>query len=245
MANSNPVFKKNFRKFTYERPTHFLSVKVNSETIKKNLLSIVDNINKVHPSLESCIIDQREYHITLFVLTLKTEEDYNKAIELLSSFSSQNLKEYLLEKESFDLNFKGIGNFADCSVIWSGIEDNDSKQKFCKMVDDLRNHFKSNFPECLEKKEKPFTPHLTLAKRITKDNFVRKRLGDICNLHKETIFGNDIFTHIELLKMKKMDGYYIKDAELKMMPFELKVFNNFPLKEKPDYEERKKKQMYS
>src|SRR5690554_270751 len=107
MSNTSPVFKKDSKKFTYERPTHFLSVKVQSKTIKDNLMCIIDSINKIHPSMASSIINQSEYHITLFVLNLKTEEEQKKAVELLSSFSSKYLKDYLSGSDSFDLQFRG------------------------------------------------------------------------------------------------------------------------------------------
>lgn len=195
-------------------PTHFLSVKINDHVIKKNLELVVENFSKVH-SVKDCIIDHREYHITLDVLTLTTDDHMDTTLEIMSSLSEE-LKEYLVQTNSKPkLNFEGVGNFANYGIIWAGVKDDEYKSSFVDLVGAIRNRFQNAIPEVLETRNDPFTPHLTLAKRIKKYTHVRESLMQECGNWENAVFGEQSLVTIELLKMKKDGkGYYETEGHI-------------------------------
>jgi hypothetical protein len=68
------------------RPTHFISLRVKSQTIWDNIDKIQQKIISSDSNFEKFKIPSQDSHITIFVLTLKKEEVEN-AIKTLESTS--------------------------------------------------------------------------------------------------------------------------------------------------------------
>jgi len=216
--NQRPVRPKKYQTPTVvKRPTFFLAMKVSDQSLKDNLQIVQQTLCERIPAIKFGLIPTSKFHITLFVLYIKTNDELKQVMKTLEECS-----EWLKEKAVCKLNFEGIGNFHYFRVVWAGIRD-DRDKNVSEIVSQIHQRMSVRHPDIVEEMKGEWTPHLTLYK--SNKDVAQKQKGfqlnakQICaedlDGYKETNFGTQQIDGIELLGMEgSPDGYYVLYAKL-------------------------------
>lgn len=116
-----------------------------------------------------------DYHITLAFLGNAPENQRQEAVRLVENS--------LKNECDFTLKLDSVGTFGDKQtprILWAGVEEDDR----------LRNIQKKVYEACVKAgftlDKKPFTPHITLARKYVGEQFSLERLQQIAD-SKQTI----------------------------------------------------------
>jgi 2'-5' RNA ligase len=127
----------------------FMAVEVNTELVDK-IVEIQKTLAEANALVK--FVEAENLHFTFKFLGDITQE---KA-EIITNMAEDKIAEY----SPFDINIKGTGVFPNLGyirVIWLGVE---NPEKFSKMQEDFDQEFvKMGF-----KKERSYTPHLTIGR---------------------------------------------------------------------------------
>jgi len=212
--SSKSIGKKEKKKREKKKVTHFLAMQINDVDIIQKVKSFQDHLLEQHAHLKPGIISPSKFHTTLTVLSLPSQDDVDKAIEIL-----RNYDQILSKENNIFMNIHSVGHFSRCRVIWAGIKD-DLHSQICKNLSNgIYQRFKTELASSIVEPWK-WTPHLTVYKtnfrRKNKKNNQEKQLSEesyskFLGFH----FGTQHVSSIQLLEMKgSKDGYYVCPAAL-------------------------------
>ena len=140
------------------RPTHFLALPVNDfKPLKPFVSKVHSQIVKHAPGLKEALVEPESAHITLGVLTLKDENEFQRL--------STTLKQWFNEREGeetegpLEIELKNVKQFKS-GVLY--IEAHSANNRLCQFHEALASFLKTE--GFLDKVDKSFNPHVTLAK---------------------------------------------------------------------------------
>lgn len=153
ILNSSITFKSGLMKGKKPKllPNYFFGIHIKNPTIISKVQSVQNLLKQIEPNLDIKDYSKlHKLHVTLFVMhipdsLLKDEKSMKRLNSIVESnhlnivsifiliFYHLFLKlDYLSDHESFNVSFKGIGNF-DLQVLWMGIEQNSQFEKLIQM----------------------------------------------------------------------------------------------------------------
>ena len=155
--------------------THFFFALTLPEEIKEGLYLQSQQIRKDFPFKKW--LHRDDYHITLAFLGNAPESQRQEAVRLVENS--------LKNESDFTLKLTGVGTFGDKKsprILWAGVEEDDR----------LRSVQKKVYEACVEAgftlDKKPFTPHITLARKYTGEQFSLERLQQTADSKQTTDF---------------------------------------------------------
>lgn len=142
---------------------HFFFALTLPDEIKAELHLQCQQLRKDYPFKKW--LHRDDYHITLAFLGNTSDTQRQEAVRLIESS--------LKNERSFPLTLAGAGIFGDKKsprILWAGIEESDKLRTIQQKVYDacITAGFKLD--------KKPFTPHITLARKYTGEQFSLERL---------------------------------------------------------------------
>jgi len=154
----------------------FVAVNV-PEDVKENIVKIIRELPKdsIRP------VSRENLHYTLEFLGEVDEDKVNRIIDALEKVT----------QEPFDIVVKGIGVFPSPNyirVIWLGVERSEDITSLAHKVENVLRPL--GF-----KPDRPFSPHLTIARVKSKVN-----ITDLLEKYSETVFGRFIVDSFSLMQ---------------------------------------------
>ncbi|MEC2054787.1 RNA 2',3'-cyclic phosphodiesterase [Peribacillus psychrosaccharolyticus] len=142
---------------------HFFFALTLPDEIKEELHLQCQELRKDFPFKKW--LHRDDYHITLAFLGNASDTQRQEAVRLVENS--------LKNESSFNLTLAGTGIFGDKKsprILWAGIEESDRLRTIQQKVYDacITAGFKLD--------KKPFTPHITLARKYTGEQFSLERL---------------------------------------------------------------------
>ena len=219
-GNTQKNKKKN--KNTLPRPNYFLSVRINSDLLKRRVRHILDlSVLSGGSDIPKCIVPVRDLHLTLFVFHLSTEEEIDNAREMLAS-TEKDINN-IIGINGLALTFENVSSFRK-DVIYVDIVQDDHYFRFVQMANFLYSKFFSagliqakNGKTAKGNNNAPklnLKPHVTLLKtskaRFKRGEKRRKISLAVPELAVGRYFGTSQMNRVELsaMQIKDKEGYY-------------------------------------
>ncbi|XP_055896810.1 uncharacterized protein LOC106065245 isoform X2 [Biomphalaria glabrata] len=198
---------------TVKRPTHFIAIRINDQTVVETLMKVQKQLVNKEPLLSKGLFAKEIFHLTLCSLGLDTVEDIVKCVKVLDNMKP-DLKAHLPQS---NLLIHGISQFYN-RAIFAKVTHGDDFLRFHQM---LRDRLKYSDVE-IRDDHAEFNPHVTLVKLKRPE---RKLLGNrniepsIYSHVKETVFGAQTFYSLYLCPMdgqRRPDGFYMTLHEVNL-----------------------------
>ena len=206
--------KKNQRSQKQQRPTHFLSLRIDDQVIVSAIATAQSQMTARCPSVAEYLILPSKFHLTLAVMAISDKASLELAISALASAMPIVRKHFPASPPTISFRGVGIFNFGRVLFIRPSAECSDAP-RVAALASDLRLHFISKLPPgVLDANAKDDAEgvylHCTIAKVSSRGGGrSRRRMGAIptmaYNTMSEIAFGNQLFTSIELVEMQAID----------------------------------------
>jgi 2'-5' RNA ligase len=188
----------------YNRPTHFVALRIKNENIWKKTNDLQEKMMSNFKSHEKYKIPASQLHLTVFVLTLKNENEIKNAKDSLKKCQT-------ILNELQKIKMKGVGTF-NKKVIFAKINEEEYLKKVFKNIYDV---FKDNGSS---PNELTTSVHATLFKlsKVREENGLKAFQNDFYNLDEylNYEFGEHDFDTLELNCMKFDGDYYKEEANI-------------------------------
>ncbi|KAF2072154.1 hypothetical protein CYY_006530 [Polysphondylium violaceum] len=178
------------------RPNYFLGLQITSPEISNSLIVAQKEFTTRGPGITRSLITPSKFHLTVFVMNLPTQDDLDKVKGLLPKI--KEIRSTIYDTTPI-VNVCGIGSFYD-RVIWAGLKQDENRIKLDRFVKDVTTLFQQNGVDL----EDRWSPHITLAKGKTSDDFV-KAITYCNSQYHDKEFGIQTFKSLDLLKIGSTD----------------------------------------
>eukprot|EP00111_Clytia_hemisphaerica_P015601 TCONS_00046040-protein len=191
------------------KPNYFLAVRLYNKDIHEKVNKVQHHIQEKNSKIKDCFIPLPTLHLTLFVMSLKNEDEKQTAIDAMC-LSAPQLQKFAQMK--IELVYEKLSTFSG-QVVFVDLVQNDSLLALGEIVKLL----KISFAEMnLSFKNENFTPHLTIMKmsrcfQKMRKAGIRRIAPQLYEKHKSDSFGSDVVKDILLCSMtdkKNEDGFY-------------------------------------
>lgn len=195
-----------------KRPTHFLCLRVTDPVIVEAVRKIRPTILEIEQSYEENIMPPDRLHITLSCLGLDSNEDINKAVEILHRIKPQ-LDE--LKPRNISVELSGVNNFFH-NVLYAEVKHNVEFLGFVRTLTLLIQEAGIEIRDVFE-----FQPHMTLLKfkkQLQKEMKTRYLEPSLYDALGKVEFGFQTVDNIYLCKMSEDRdemGFYISPTSIK------------------------------
>jgi len=198
-----------------KRPTHFFALRMTDPELVKNVAESLELMEEIEPAYKMCMIPADRLHITLACVGLDTEEDIQKASNVLYKIRSE-LERF--NPKDIEVKVKGVGDFFRC-VLYGKIEENPHFLDFARQFRMSIKHEGVEIRDVFD-----FSPHMTLMKMKQQHKVeLRSKFLDIDRLSEpveDKYFGSQFVDNVYLCSMgeaRQSDGFYISPAKLTFM----------------------------
>ncbi|CAD5115564.1 DgyrCDS4526 [Dimorphilus gyrociliatus] len=195
------------------KPNYFLCLRIDNKDIIEKTMKVRDELLKLNPQYDECIISPERLHITLCCLGLDSDNDLEQAIMVL-----KNLKAGIEKLNPLEANFqiKGTNHFWN-TVLYADVQKTEPFMEICNYV---RNEIAKSGLEIRDMFD--MTPHMTLMK-ISRQ--IGHKIGTkyldarVHNIAKDEVFGTQNFSNVCLCLMgqqRQQDGFYITPYKMEL-----------------------------
>ena len=217
--------KKNNTKI---RPSHFLALRLPSDSLRACCVKIVDTVTLKNSHLRSAAVDPITLHLTLFVLSLQSEKEISKAKSVMAACAEDALVVFGNRRPWVAL--QGLGQFRKDVLLFKAAPES-GVAAIKRFVSKVRKKFIA--AGLLAGDEgAPFKAHATIMKtskmrgkrasKVKQKKAILKAPEDF----SERFYGMHAFKELELNSMvREANGYYKTEALLR---FEDTCHNSVP-----------------
>ena len=203
---------------TRSRPTHFLALRLPSDSLQACCVKIVDRVTRNKPHLRGAAVDPITLHLTLFVLSLQSEKEISKAKSVLTSCAEDAAA--IFGNRRPWLALQGLGMFRK-EVLFFKAAPESGVEAIEHFVSNVRKKF-TTAGLLADSKGTTFKAHVTImktsklrGKRVPKGKRKKTTLYAPADF-SERFYGMHAFEELELNSMvREANGYYKTDAFLK------------------------------
>ncbi|XP_064006243.1 uncharacterized protein LOC135178850 isoform X2 [Pogoniulus pusillus] len=196
-----------------EAANYFVAIPITNDQILDRIEDVQELIFTKEPLLLKALLPIQTMHITLIIAHLGTE-DIKKAVLALKQ--SKTKVEAILQSEGLHMTFQGIGRFNDQVLYVDMLEEG---KKMLTRITAVEECFVEMNLDISGSKD--FIPHLTFLKLSKVPSLKRRGFTKIPpELYKEfkdSYFGTEVFSRIDLCAMKKKkqeSGYYYCEGSI-------------------------------
>ncbi|CAM1299161.1 akap7 (predicted) [Pycnogonum litorale] len=210
---------KNSKHVKSTRPNYFIGIQVNDKNILDNVKLVQETMIQNEPLLKSAMIPVATFHLTLLVMHLASNEEIQRAGDLLKQCYEEIKEDFLANPVS--LEFSGLNHFNN-QVLFAQVKSDAELARVTMLAHSIHKAFTESKFNLSGNKE--FKPHATLCK-LSKDPGLRKK--GVEQIREETFikhindqFGKQTVTGLQLLSMMKRkdtSGYYFTEKEYKFV----------------------------
>ncbi|XP_045160554.2 uncharacterized protein LOC123525516 isoform X2 [Mercenaria mercenaria] len=191
-------------------PNYFVAIQITDQKIKSGLKAVQDKVVSENKKLQPALNKLATLHLTMMVLSLKTQEDMERSRQALDKASEKLLSQYtdmLLE-----LEVSGLGNFRN-NVVFAKVKHEHQISTLKNVADIVEECFMEQ--EVISPDQRGFKPHITIMKLSSVKGSKKKGLKKIDEkLYSDfldTDFGSENISMLQLcamMKPKDKQGYY-------------------------------------
>jgi len=190
------------------RPTHFLACRVYSSDIKRKVDAIQANILNINKDYKPSFVETRYLYSTLAVLSLKDEEEKEKAIKAIE-LSLQKVGDAYKKSSCKFVEFESLGTFKD-QFLFMKMKETEGLELLQCIISNLRENMIEH--DVLVRQES-FSPHATIAKLRNRYSLKKKGIkkipGSMYADQKNDYFGKEEITEILLCSLAdKKEGEF-------------------------------------
>lgn len=158
------------RRYDGKKPDSFLAIQLAQHpTVVDAVRNIQASLTRHNPQLQRVCVVPTKVHLTLGVMRLDTPEKLQKATAVLKGLKT-TLK-WVAAPLSF--NLKGLSTFRN-EVIFLEVAEDDRREALTKLATCVQNEFVNE--GLMEPEQRPFTPHVTIAKMSKVPPKARKKV---------------------------------------------------------------------
>ena len=200
---------------------YFVALQLTNKTLVDKLEKIQTKILVDNPDFEPYRIPIKGFHLTLDVLSLKSEKEHAKCVAVMQKMKHDLIK---LTKSADKITFEGVDDFSQ-RVIFVKIKFN---KAFLELVDTIKYNLCK--ADVRNEMNASFKPHMTLFKMKWSDHCEWRRLGKHLVLpHTDERFGHQDVDNVSVCEMGTLHeddddvDFYRKVFEFKLcdVDFEL------------------------
>uniref|UniRef100_A0A915ETJ2 A-kinase anchor protein 7-like phosphoesterase domain-containing protein n=1 Tax=Ditylenchus dipsaci TaxID=166011 RepID=A0A915ETJ2_9BILA len=193
-------------------PTHFVSVELSNDVLRKAYTELVENIRTDESIPEQCqekslFRPVEKLHLTISVLRLPTEEDKEVAKKCVDGVFQKQIREILEHEHQIPVQFDGLDFFgygsSKANVIFAKIV-SDKLQQIANAIDD--SLFKTGLAE--KRKTEDVKLHLTLINtKNAKKGFKYRKINASALLEKfgDFKFDSVMVNEVKICCMREVD----------------------------------------
>jgi 2'-5' RNA ligase len=144
------------------------------ENVRQNISNFMEKVSALQNKGVK-FVESNNLHVTIKFIGDIPQENVDSVISTLGEIAS----------EPFEVDIKGIGGFPSNDrqprVLWVGIEKNEALLRLFDAVD------RRLFTAGISRDQKPFYPHLTIARAKTE---IKQELMDLIQIYRTKYFGS-------------------------------------------------------
>jgi len=200
-----------------DRSTHFIAIKINSNEIVNNLMTVQESIMAREELLQECCMKRGLFHITIAMLRIWCEEGLDEARRMMQRLGAE-LRTLLEDRSRTVLTVRGLNNFGQ-RVVYGEVEAAEP-ELLASLVTRVKRAVAEAGPGVSLNDKFGFVPHVTIAKvsrpvaRMRRSKYIDSGYYET---HINDTFGHQNIDNLQLCVIDsstRYDGFYSTLANL-------------------------------